>query len=305
MRNLELECVPGWRFCNIPYGEKGPRARGWQTNPLPLSNINNNGNVGVLLGPYSGGLCAIDFDGTSAWQWFSDTFQDLPIPTTITWASGRTDRCQMAFMVPQQYWDILKTIKIQLSPIPDTTKFEGFEFRWTGGQSVLPPSLHPDTQQNYFWINSPSTTDIATLPEEILCYWLLKSNPIETTTQPPADYNPPANDEVVAIYQELKNCYPSLGYERWSKATWAVCRELGQADGLAVMKYFWPPQQDGEYERLFTSKYAGQVVTLGSVVTWIREKNPEFKTAKTYTGMAAVQQVRKDNYKLKNLIRNS
>ena len=53
----------------IPSGEKGPCIPGWQHRTLAdmqrpeyLASLNHGGNVGVLLGAASSGLCALDFD---------------------------------------------------------------------------------------------------------------------------------------------------------------------------------------------------------------------------------------------------
>ena len=53
----------------IPAGEKGPRFKGWQdtttaamSDPDYLARLNHGGNIGVLLGKPSNGLCSIDVD---------------------------------------------------------------------------------------------------------------------------------------------------------------------------------------------------------------------------------------------------
>jgi hypothetical protein len=272
MKNLDLECVPAWRFCNIPHGQKGPRYAGWQTRPYRLEQIDPMNNVGVLLGPLSGGLCALDFDGTSAWSWFDQQFPDLKMPATCAWTSGRTDRCQMAFRVPEAYWDYLKTIKIP------TGEAEGFEFRWTGGQSVVPPSVHPTTQREYFWVQAPSVTDLAELPEAILSYWLLQANPAPATLHTDTEIPPPTGDEITRIYEDLKRFYPTLGYDRWSIATWVACRELGPNNGLAVMKYLWPEEHPGEYANLLKSTgRPAKPATIGSIIAWIRQHDADYR----------------------------
>lgn len=57
----------------IPPGEKGPRFTGWQNvtaasmeDPAYLARLNHGGNIGVLLGQPSGGLCSIDVDDDAA-----------------------------------------------------------------------------------------------------------------------------------------------------------------------------------------------------------------------------------------------
>ena len=269
MKNIELECMPDWRFCTIPKGEKGPRSAGWQRQYNTLDQIPQDTNVGVLLGPPSGGIVALDFDGTSAWTWFREKF-DVDL-TTIMWTSGKQDRCQMAFTVPEMFWDDLRTQKIA------TGDGEGFEFRWTGCQSVLPPSTLNDGR-TYEWIFNPSNNDIGELHNDVLCYWLDISNPVYNAEPVDASVvHKHSEDEIVQIYEEFKRQYPQLDYDRWARATWIICRELGQADGLTVMKYFYPESKPGDYNILFKSKHTGPICSLGTIVEWIRERNPEYK----------------------------
>jgi hypothetical protein len=274
MRNLNLECVPSWRFCNIPRGQKGPRSAGWQKNPIELRDIDDDGNIGVLLGPASSGLCALDFDGPTAWTWFDQTF-GIKLPDTIAWASGKPGRCQMAFSVPEPYWPWLKTLKIA------TGEREGFELRWTGGQSVLPPSLHPDTGQEYFWVYEPQHTDLAELPDAILAYWLGASNPVIPKSDPEQELPEVTEQDVIDTYTELKRCYPELDYDRWSRATWIVTRQLGVNDGLAVMRYLYAEKEPGEYQNLLKGGNPNKPATMGSIVAWIRERNPDFRKRRT------------------------
>lgn len=303
MKNIELECMTHWRYCNIPRGQKGPRSAGWQRTPLMLDNIDADGNVGVLLGPQSQGLCALDFDGTTAWTWFNEHF-NIDLPNTIMWASGKTDRCQMAFAVPEAYWDLLKTLKIA------TGDHEGFEFRWTGGQSVLPPSLHPDTQKEYFWHNSPLSADLAAIPDAVLAYWLLQSNP-EPEYSEPVEHPPATEAEVLALAVELKTCYPSFDYDTWIRVTWAFCNTIGYEDGITLMKYHWPEQTAGEYNKLKSKPHGGRVCTIGTVKKLIRDRKGPQPTAfqantgaKVYTGIDALQVLQQERYKTKGIIRN-
>jgi hypothetical protein len=271
MKDIELECLPAWRYCQVREGEKVPFPAGWQSNPLQLTQIMTN-NLGLLLGPKSAGVVALDFDGATAWAWFEETFGiDVleQIIDTVSWTSGKDFRCQMAFSVPEDYWPLLRTQKIP------TGDHEGFEFRWDRTQSILPPSRLADGRQ-YRWINTPSTTDLLALPENILIWWLLKCNPepvpVQATTLPKT-----SNEDVFKIYQELKRLYPVLGYDRWSVATWIITRELGQAEGLAVMQQFYPPDRPGAYDILFKSQHTGKPASIGTVIEWIRQHNPNYR----------------------------
>ena len=96
--------------------------------------------IGILCGEPSGGLLCVDFDGIEAWETYEKWVGTSDIPETLTWSSGKPDRCQMAFWVPSEYWADLNTVKVGITP--DAVK--SLEFRWTGQQSVIPPSVHPE-----------------------------------------------------------------------------------------------------------------------------------------------------------------
>ncbi len=64
-------------FLPIPPGEKGPRLTGWQkvtvasmADPSYIARLNQGGNIGILLGKPSGGLCSIDVDDDAALEEF-------------------------------------------------------------------------------------------------------------------------------------------------------------------------------------------------------------------------------------------
>jgi hypothetical protein len=74
-------CRRGWRVVPVPAGQKGPRIAGWQDlylafNDLP-QHFEAECNVGVLLGPRSGGLDDIDLDCAEG-----VTLADLYLPAT-------------------------------------------------------------------------------------------------------------------------------------------------------------------------------------------------------------------------------
>lgn len=267
MKDIELECLPQWRYTQMPRGTKGPRTRGWQRNPLALAQVDTHGNVGVLLGDKSNGIVAVDFDGASAFQFYSNTFVG-EIPHTVMWTSGRDGRCQMAFTVEQKYWEFLETKKIA------TAEGEGFELRWTGTQSVLPPSLHPDTGKLYEWINPPSKTDLAPLPDSVLSWWLLECQPTEINAAETV-YERPTEGELLDLARELKELYPSLDYETWTRVTWAFCNTAGPADGLAIMQYFYPEQRSGEYGKLIGGEPPQRRCTVGTIHYLINQRKTQ------------------------------
>jgi hypothetical protein len=130
--------------------------------------------IGLRLGKPSGYVVAIDFDGQSAIDLGQELFGELP--KTVTWTSGRPGRYQALFIVPEQYRDRVQNKVIKTGVIDDDGKDEQIEFRYTGNQSVLPPSPHPTTD-GYNWINSPIDIPVAELPQSAIDYWLTLLEP--------------------------------------------------------------------------------------------------------------------------------
>lgn len=103
--------------------------------------------VSLITGPMSG-VMAIDFDGEAA----SEKFQELSdregasLPLTLMWTSGRPGHFQILLRVPESEWKGLQPVKLELE------NGHKLEFRWNQC-STLPPSIHPDTQQPYYWVN--------------------------------------------------------------------------------------------------------------------------------------------------------
>lgn len=123
---------------------------------------------GVRLGEISGGLLAIDVDGPSAEPILKAICPELP--KTVSWTSGKTGRCQIAFQIPAEYREKLKSFTRAVVREWEDLKADDselLEFRYNLCQSVLPPSYHPSTGQ-YIWVNSPEDTEVAIAPQPIL-----------------------------------------------------------------------------------------------------------------------------------------
>lgn len=264
MKNLQLECIPSWRYCNVRPGEKAPYPANWQQRPLALSDIEST-NVGLLLGPVSHGVCALDFDGTSAWSWFEANI-GCDLPPTACWTSGKQDRCQMAFRVPSTYWLWIRTLKITHTRTAEIAEGEGFEFRWAGAQSVVPPSTLKDGR-SYEWINTPGAVGVADLPDAVLAYWLLHANP-DVPETPPRDLTALTDADVwdiESLLMVMQQRYTTLDYDTWRTVAWATAHHIGPAAAGVLMAQYWPEKQRGEYARLYRTYNAERSPKIGSV----------------------------------------
>lgn len=260
-----LQQQPTWRYCRVRAGEKKPYPADWQNNPLTLEQV-DSGNIGLMLGPKGNGVCAIDFDGTTAWTWATEHGIDITKLNSIAWTSGKTDRCQMAFYVPEELWDVLKTKKIS------TGEREGFEFRWAGGQSVLPPSIHPDTHKPYEWLID-ATNELQIIPDSILLAWLEEINKqvnvevIDTTPEVSIDeldqFEVNEAESVLAI---LKNKRPVLSYDEWRTVCWALAHHVGRGAAYILITKYYPEQKRGEYNNLLKSWNKSKSPKIGSLM---------------------------------------
>jgi hypothetical protein len=282
MTDNELSKHTQWRFTNVRAGDKKPYPDNWQNTPLLLEQVTSS-NIGLLLGENSGGVMAIDFDGTTAWQWFNDNI-GCDIPATAMWSSGKTDRCQMAFQVPPEAWELLKPKKITTKQpsAPGAGDGEGIEFRWRGNQSVVPPSRLDDGRE-YVWY---STEPVAELPIEILEKWIELIN-----TQPaiqdkpyvpvdPADLTEDKYEDIREILSELKLHCPALAYEEWFKVTCITANELGDQVAEIVLQEFWPETTRGEYRQKMRSRNPNKSGGVGGLVHMVRQHNPNFRRPK-------------------------
>jgi hypothetical protein len=168
--------------------------------------------VGVVLGPASRGLLAIDFDGAGSGPTFRRVYgrshRDLPL--TVGWTSGLPQRCQLAFRVAPELWPRLRGRRIW--------RWGGrtvLELRWQGHQSVI-AGVHPDTA-GYRWLDgrSPQQAPLALAPD-----WLLE--PLLREPSPPTACSPAAEDEVTKALALLRRIHPREDYQGWLEVGMAL-----------------------------------------------------------------------------------
>lgn len=169
--------------------------------------------IGVVLGPASGGLLAVDFDGPGAISTFSSVYNRPPsdLPLTVGWSSGLPQRGQLAFRVPREFWPLLRGRRFW-----EVDKATVLELRWTNHQSVI-AGAHPDTN-GYSWLKdrSPAQVSVADAPE-----WLLEPLFKEPDEPVAAEYQPGPGDgdRALAILQHIK---PRDDYNGWLQVGMAL-----------------------------------------------------------------------------------
>jgi predicted P-loop ATPase len=195
-------------------GNKRPLGEGWQKRVflpyelatllekkelfLPLKGETKNltsqcEGFGVITGlPFDNSgdlLICVDQDGTFPKEKLIELMRTDFSFDTPTFTSGKVDRCQYMFRISADQAELIKTTKLKCGENTETGKEDQLEFRFTGCQSCLPPSTHPETGE-YQWV-AGLETPILPLPPELL------SVVLKPTTPPPIEVQSPVTQFVV------------------------------------------------------------------------------------------------------------
>ncbi len=142
-----------------PVRGKKPYTPKWEQTPVSFGKIQDEivtgfaTGYGLILGDE---WLVLDVDGGD-----SAAHLEGKVPETVSWTSGRPGRSSHLFVVPDGWRRMLKT------HIQNPVGGDAYELRYTGHQSVLPPSKHPVTG-GYFWLKSPHEIEVAKVPGWIL-----------------------------------------------------------------------------------------------------------------------------------------
>lgn len=138
-------------FLKWPLGVKGDK-RKWKhltladMTPEYLAGL-LDGNVGIALGQVSNGLCAIDLDDDDLVKPFMEANPWMAKTTVTRGARG----CQVWVRIKGNY------------PPASALKRDGRkcgEWRTDGNQSIVPPSIHPDTGRPYTFVSMMPVMEI-------------------------------------------------------------------------------------------------------------------------------------------------
>jgi hypothetical protein len=178
-----LQQIPGnWALTPVT-DNKRPYRENWQqetalTRQALIKELQSDKafGYGIRTGEVSGGILAIDADGHAA----EALLQKLALgdlPDTVIFSSGKAGRRQLLYLVTEEYWQIVKTVKLKTGVKGDDGKEQLLEFRWNGLQSVLPPSVHPQTG-SYHWVRSPQDISVANCPNWVIELMLNHQQPV-------------------------------------------------------------------------------------------------------------------------------
>src|SRR5262249_31761299 len=138
-----LPIAPGTKAPHryVPSENRFELFSGWQKRPDPITTPQPGAGIGVRLG---NGVVGIDYDDEDAALRVSDALGDSFV--CKTGAKAWTAFYRASFPVPSENF-VDENDKLALQVLS------------AGRQTVIPPSIHPDTQQPYRWTNGASLYD--------------------------------------------------------------------------------------------------------------------------------------------------
>ena len=139
----------GWSPIPILQGHKRPAVSDWTNTRYKtkkeIEEAFKDSNLGVLLGDASNGLIDIDLDSPEAMS-LADGF--LPVTRMI---HGRKSSPKSHYWYRVEGWTVrTEAFKDPVLEKTDPGRATLIEIRGTGGQTLLPPSVHPSGEQ-YKW----------------------------------------------------------------------------------------------------------------------------------------------------------
>ncbi|BBD57189.1 hypothetical protein NIES204_45250 (plasmid) [Planktothrix agardhii NIES-204] len=179
-----------------PVSNKAPKIKNWQKGvdrEIIIKEIQSGraNGFGLITGELSGYVLAIDCDGPTAHE-LAEKLGGLPY--TVSFTSGKEGRAQYLYSIPKLYRETLKNFTRK---VLETGTKEQLELRYNSMQSVLPPSVHPETQ-GYIWTNSIENTPIAECP-----IWVIEQILDEKPEQPTLDFTKTPQQDPIPLIQCL------------------------------------------------------------------------------------------------------
>ena len=221
-------------------------------------------------------MLSLDVDGYEAYDFFEETFGKFnKYYSNLIWTSGKECRMQLGWYVPAQHWQSVRTIKVGPK--------NSLEFRFTGTQSVIAPSKHPETGQ-YRWLIPPRGEPLEPIPDTVLSWWLERCGSIPEKCSVLEDSGQSfqgiaLDDDVkiqrvrglIAIYKEH---HPRISYDEWIRRCWEIADEVGAASAERIMSDFYPPFKNNDYRPVFRSYKEGGGRRVGSLIREARMCDP-------------------------------
>lgn len=169
----------GFNLCSLAPNTKKPFLNDWNSEKNLINTKEKAQKAwgefkdrGIGLVHEMSGTCTLDIDHV---EYFSMLINEMGIETSawkrVEIVSGKNNKSKLLFRIPDSDFDFKKKV-INWKDSENGKPVCVFELRAGKVQDVLPPSIHPDTLEEYQWRNRPSRfCDIPELPQELIEIW--------------------------------------------------------------------------------------------------------------------------------------
>lgn len=278
----------GWQLVPIPPGTKGPATKGWQLkqNMLTQQSVLPPG-YGIGLAHAYSGTMALDIDvwdraALELLKYGIDLSSLYSAPDAVVIDSGRPGHGKLLYAMP---FGLALPSKKLIDTNDSAHRYNYLDFRCatstgTTAQDVLPPSIHPETNQPYRWAGAGHWSRLPVIPMSLLDMWrsLIDQPADEDTASTPRDYHQSINEITQAL-----NCIPAdVSREEWIMCGMALHAEGNQVNQLSEMFTLWDNWSQKSLtkypgDRVMRSQWASfrddkaSKVTLGSLYALARD----------------------------------
>ena len=243
----------GWSLVPIPMGTKGPRTPGWNLKENALkSQADLPPGYGIGLAHAYSGTMALDIDNwTVTTTLLADFGIDLQAlydaPDAVVINSGKPGHGKLLYRMP--FGAALPSKKILHSGI---TAYE-LRCATVSGltvQDVLPPSIHPETQQPYRWAGHGHWMRMPEIPQALLDLWS------EMLTQD-KERTIATDGQINASWEEIRQAIDAIpsdcSRDEWINVGMALHWAGTQTNQLDQALYLW-----NEWSATAQTKYPGE-----------------------------------------------
>jgi hypothetical protein len=261
----------GWSLVPIPAGTKGPRTPGWN---IKANALKAQGDLppgyGIGLAHAYSGTMALDID-----EWDSTTValkqhgidlqQLYDANDSVHIESGKAGHGKLLYAMPLGL--ALPSKKILINGIT------AYELRCATAngltvQDVLPPSIHPETQQPYHWSGKGNWMRLPVLPDALLTLWqgLLAQDKERTIS---------AGETVDASWEDIRTALeainPDCSREEWVTVGMALKWAGEQTDQLDPALALWNDWS------MPSAKYPGEAQIVSQWISFRNDKGTAVK----------------------------
>lgn len=243
----------GWHLVPIPPGTKGPNAKGWNTKEFKLrSSLDLAPLYGIGLCHAYSSTMSLDVDN---WDMAEAAFKKEGIDLgqlfkekdAVSIESGRRGHAKLLYAMP---FGLVLPSKKLIHIRSDGSRDNYLEFRCATSkgltvQDVLPPTIHPDTQQPYRWGGAGHWSRLPLLPPELLGFW-------NRLIEKDKERNISSGTEIDSSWEDIESALsyipPDIDRERWIAIGMAVHWAGSQSGNLDHALDVWDTWSAGTPE---------------------------------------------------------